>query len=239
MVEAEIGFAHRAAGAYSHRMVFQVARNFRRSALGAAALAVTNCGGVSESDANKFGPSPPASTSAIPTGSAVPTASAIPTMSAAPTMNPPPVSPATILLEDWETTAILRWQPYTPRTSMMPAARLLGELLTPPREASRKALHIVDLQTSSGVEVLSHEHFSLPEDATLTFWARCGLSNAERLIFAVTGEVTDSYWMAQAQGIAWQGKELVVPPTWTQIRVPLRELRPLGAVRASSHYFPA
>lgn len=231
LVRGEIGFAHRTVGAYSERMVFPVARNFRRIALGAATLAVANCGGVSESDANNFGPSPPASTSAVPTPSAVPTASAIPTMSAAPTMNPPPVSPATILLEDWETTAILRWLPYTPRMSMMPAARLLGELLTPPRDSSRKALHIVDLQTNSGVEVLSHQHFSLLEDATLTFWARCGHSTPERLIFAATGEVTDSYWIAQTQGIAWRGKELIVPPTWTQFRVPLRELKPLGAVR--------
>ncbi len=128
------------------------------------------------------------------------------------------------VIEDWESQGVWLWQQRGP----VPPVHGTAEL-TPARAASSHAYHFADLSSSAGAELAGHSHRALPSDATIVFWARTGLPNPERLIVAVTGAVTEDYVSATAsRARTWRGKEVIVLPTWTEVRIPLADLAPLG-----------
>jgi len=196
----------------------------RRMALSIAIAAIFGCGGGVETD------KPNATTPLLPSTSTASTASATSTASTGiPGDSIARTPPSRLLLEDWEGTGPgFLWQLSGLGAPSANRPPLAGEIMVPARDASTKALHISDLRTSAGAQVVGHHHFSLPTDSTITFWARSALSNPERLIFAVTGGVSEDFWTAQQRGKAWLGRELVVPNTWTEFRIPLRDLKPLS-----------
>ncbi len=138
--------------------------------------------------------------------------------------------PTTLVLEDFEGGGVgFAWVAQAtdlPSRGALPPAPAVA--LDRPRGSSRYAARITGRGAAEGSALVGHHHFALSADATLTFWARCGLANPERLIFAITGPQTESFWVAKKADRAWVGKELLVPTAWTQYRLPIADLAPLG-----------
>ncbi len=150
--------------------------------------------------------------------------------SALPVVAPSPETPrpTTLVLDDFEGGGIgFGW--FGRDTDMpVPGSLAPPVKLDMPRGSSLYASRIMGRGRDEGSALIGHHHFAFSADTTITFWARSALNNPERLIFAITGAPTESFWAAQKAGRAWVGKELLVPTTWTQFRLPIADLKPIG-----------